>query len=122
MEPRGTGRCGSLETLRDLKRGQGYKKRKGRDWLRNMGASNSLRPQAKATFDNAIVNDTESIRNPTAFSRRSQTEKEKTPASQTTKGESAPSSKGRSPHLPAGVHLDWRKQWRLSRCQGRRGE
>ncbi|MDN5753133.1 MAG: hypothetical protein L0H15_07615 [Nitrosospira sp.] len=38
----------------------GYEKRKGRDWLANMGANNTLRPQAKATLDNAIVYDTPS--------------------------------------------------------------
>jgi hypothetical protein len=40
-----------------------YERNKGRDWLRNMGASNSLRPQANATFEKAIVYDTDPIRN-----------------------------------------------------------
>lgn len=41
----------------------GYERNKGRDWLRNMGANNTLRPQAKATLENAIVYDTDPIRN-----------------------------------------------------------
>jgi hypothetical protein len=41
----------------------GYERNKGRDWLRNMGASNPLRPQANATLEKAIVYDTDPIRN-----------------------------------------------------------
>lgn len=44
-------------------------KRKGRDWLRNMGANNTLRPRAKATLDAASVAGTDHLRNPPGFSR-----------------------------------------------------
>jgi len=41
----------------------GYERNKGRDWLGNMGANNTLRPQTNATLEEAIVYDTDPIRN-----------------------------------------------------------
>jgi hypothetical protein len=50
----------------------GYEKCKGRDWLVNKGGSNSRRSQVNAALDEAIVYATDSLRNPSAFFRNSQ--------------------------------------------------
>ena len=46
-------------------------KRKGRNWLADSGGSNSRRTQVNAALDAVILDGTDTLRNPKAFSRSS---------------------------------------------------